>query len=362
MYFGLSEEQQFFQESIDKFLEDTVTVDALRSYRTGEDDNLIDDVFNGLNELGLSGLIIPEEYGGLGLDSLFAISVSESLGKGVAPYPFIGSFLIAPFLINKLGSESQKQKYLPSIANGEYRFAVALTEMTGRRIEKGIQSSKQKLSGQSLFVMDDIHSTHYLILDSDGALHIVEAEESGLEKVELKTVDITSFVSELKLDQVKTEDLGNGPGNIDAIKQAINLGRVAIAAETLGASQCMLTRSVDYAKERKQFGRPIGSFQAVKHMCAQMASDLEPCYSMVWYAAHSIDHIPHEADLMACQTKAHLSEVGAFVAKTSTEVHGGMGFTDDLGLHYWFKRIGLNRQLLGSPDLLREEAAEAQGI
>ncbi len=362
MYFGLSEEQQFFQESIDKFLEDTVTVDALRSYRTGEDDNLIDNVFNGLNELGLCGLIIPEKYGGLGLDSLFAISVSESLGKGIAPYPFIGSFLIAPFLINKLGSDSQKQKYLPSIATGDYRFAVALTEMTGKRIERGIQNSNQKLSGQSLFVMDDTNSTHYLILDSDRALHIIEAEESGLKKVELTTVDITSFMSELILDEAQAETLGSVSDNIETIKQAINLGRVAIAAETLGASQCMLNRSVDYAKERKQFGRPIGSFQAVKHMCAQMASDLEPCYSMVWYAAHSIDHIPHEADLMACQTKAHLSEVGAFIAKTSTEVHGGMGFTDDLGLHYWFKRIGLNRQLLGSPDLLREEAAEAQGI
>ncbi|MGB0658486.1 MAG: acyl-CoA dehydrogenase family protein, partial [Gammaproteobacteria bacterium] len=246
MYFGLSEEQQFFQESIDKFLEDTVTVDALRSYRTGEDNNLVDEVFNGLNELGLSGLIIPEEYGGLGLDSLFAVSVSESLGKGVAPYPFTGSFLIAPFLINKLGSDSQKQKYLPSIATGEYRFAVALTEMTGRRIEKGIQNSNQKLSGQSLFVMDDINSTHYLILDSDGALLIIEAEESGLEKVELTTVDITSFMSELLLDEVKAETLGSGSGNIEALKQAINLGRVAIAAETLGASQCMLNRSVDY--------------------------------------------------------------------------------------------------------------------
>ena len=100
-----------------------------------------------------------------------------------------------------------------------------------------------------------------------------------------------------------------------------------LAADSLGAAQNMIDKAVDYAKERKQFGRAIGSFQAVKHMCAQMASDLEPCYSMVWYAAHSIDHIPHEADLMACQTKAHLSEVGAFVAKTSTEVHGGMGFT-----------------------------------
>ena len=97
-------------------------------------------------------------------------------------------------------------------------------------------------------------------------------------------------------------------------------------------------------------------------MCAQMASDLEPCYSLVWYAAHAMDHIPGESHLMACQAKAHLSEVGASIAKTATEVHGGMGFTDDLGLHYWFKRIGLNRQLLGSPDLLREEAAKAQGI
>ena len=101
MYFGLSEEQQFFQESINKFLEDNVTVDALKAYRTGENKDLNKTVYNGLNELGLSSLIVPEEFGGLGLDSLFAISVSESLGKGVAPYPFIGSFLIAPFLINQ---------------------------------------------------------------------------------------------------------------------------------------------------------------------------------------------------------------------------------------------------------------------
>ena len=178
----------------------------------------------------------------------------------------------------------------------------------------------------------------------------------------LSTVDITSFISELILSEVKTEGLGSGSENEETVKRAIDLGRVAIAADTLGASQCMLNQSIDYSKDRKQFGRPIGSFQAVKHMCAQMASDLEPCHSLVWYAAHSMDHIAHESHLMACQTKAHVSEVGAFVAKTATEVHGGMGFTDDLGLHFWFKRIGLNRQLLGSPDLLREEAAEAQGI
>jgi alkylation response protein AidB-like acyl-CoA dehydrogenase len=119
---------------------------------------------------------------------------------------------------------------------------------------------------------------------------------------------------------------------------------------------------VAYAKERKQFGRVIGSFQAVKHMCAEMAAGLEPCRSLVWYAAHAQDHVPQESRMMACHAKAHLAEVGQFVAKTATEVHGGMGFTDLVGLHFWFKRIGANRQLLGSPELVRAEAARVQGL
>ena len=373
MYFGLSEEQQFFQESIDKFLEDTVTVDALRAYRTDDNDNLRKLVFEGLNDLGLSGLIVPEKYGGLGLDALFAISVSESLGKGVAPYPFIGSFLLAPYLIKHMGSERQKEKYLPGIASGEIRFAVSLSTSDKRdnsgfnddNAFDGYNGCNGCLNGESLFVLDDIDSTHYLITDEHGCMHIANSNAEGIEKVELRTVDVTSFVSELRMKNVETEnDCVNmfNDFNPSSIVDAISLGRIALAANTLGASQKMLDRSVEYAKERKQFGRPIGSFQAVKHMCAQMASDLEPCYSMVWYAAHAFDHISSEKLWMACQTKAHLSEVGSSIAKTATEVHGGMGFTDELGLHFWFKRIGLNRQLLGSPDLLREEAADAQGI
>ena len=109
-----------------------------------------------------------------------------------------------------------------------------------------------------------------------------------------------------------------------------------LAADTLGASQAMIDQAVDYAKERKQFGRAIGSFQAVKHMCAEMVSDLEPCYALVWHAAHCHDSSPDEAKLMACHAKAHVSEMGKGIAKKATEVHGGMGFTDLLGLHYWF--------------------------
>ena len=123
----------------------------------------------------------------------------------------------------------------------------------------------------------------------------------------------------------------------------------------------MINKAVAYAGERMQFGRVIGSFQAVKHMCAEMAAKLEPCRSLVWYAAHALDEGLGDARVAACHAKSHLSEVGRFVARTSTEVHGGMGFTDLLGLHYWFKRIGFDRQILGGPEQVRLEAARLQG-
>jgi alkylation response protein AidB-like acyl-CoA dehydrogenase len=135
-----------------------------------------------------------------------------------------------------------------------------------------------------------------------------------------------------------------------------------LAADTLGAGWRMIEMATAYAKQRKQFGRAIGSFQAVKHMCAEMAAELEPGRALMWYAAHAQDHLPDEASLMAAHAKAYLTEVGRFVARTAVEVHGGIGITDLLGLHYWFKRIGVNRQLLGAPERLREEAARLQGL
>jgi alkylation response protein AidB-like acyl-CoA dehydrogenase len=150
--------------------------------------------------------------------------------------------------------------------------------------------------------------------------------------------------------------------NSNAINKVVDTGRLMLSADTVGASQVMLDKSVAYSLERKQFGRAIGSFQAVKHMCAEMTAELEPCHSMVWHAAHCQDNIEEEAREMACHLKAHVAEVGQQVSKTSIEVHGGMGFTDEMGLHYWFKRIGLNRQLLGSPELVREEVAKLQGF
>ena len=173
----------------------------------------------------------------------------------------------------------------------------------------------------------------------------------------LQTVDRTRRVGELEFRNVKSLPVSTEPTIHDALVDAC---RIIIAADTLGAAQSMLDKAVTYAMEREQFGRAIGSFQAVKHLCADMVADLEPCRAMLWYAAYTADNSTSDAHMMACHTKAHISEVSKSVAKTATEVHGGIGFTDLLGLHFWFKRIGFNRQIFGTPEQLRHEAAISQ--
>tara|TARA_Y100001970_G_scaffold106837_1_gene133853 strand:- start:474 stop:1562 length:1089 start_codon:yes stop_codon:yes gene_type:complete len=360
MYFGLSEEQKSLEENINRFLVDNASLDVIKAVANGDIEKA-DEIHRGIIDLGLSGLVIPEEYGGLGLNMLFATVVSAALGSGTAPVPFAGSYIMAPLAINLAGDDAQKNMWLPKIAGGECVIGVGLSEYVGAREDAGIEFSNGKLSGRSLFLIDGKNADGYLLANKSGELFLLDSSNPGIEITELVTVDKTRVSVELVMENVEAEVL---PGSNDktVIEKVLDAGRLMIAADTVGAAQVMLNKSVAYSLERKQFGRLIGSFQAVKHMCAEMAAELEPCHSMIWHAAHCQDNVPEEARLMACQTKAHVSEVGKQVSKTATEVHGGMGFTDELGLHYWFKRIGLNRQLLGSPELIREEAGRLQGF
>ena len=360
MYFGLSEEQKSLEENIHRFLEDNASLDVIKAVANGESEKA-QQVHQGIIDLGLSGLVVPEEYGGLELNMLFATVVASALGSGTAPVPYAGSYVMAPIAINLGGDEQQKSNWLPKIAGGECVIGVGLSEYVGAREDSGIEFSNGKLSGRCLFLIDGKDADAYLLADKSGQLFLVDSSSSGITVTDLTTVDKTRTSIELVLDKVDAEILPNS-SNKEVIEKVLDAGRLMLAADTVGAAQVMLDKSVAYSLERKQFGRLIGSFQAVKHMCAEMAAELEPCHSMIWHAAHCQDNVPEEARLMACQTKAHVSEVGKQVSKTATEVHGGMGFTDELGLHYWFKRIGLNRQLLGSPELIREEAGKLQGF
>ena len=269
---------------------------------------------------------------------------------------------MAPIAIQIGASKSQKENIFNEMSSSNIKFGIAFSEYFGSRDSSSINFSNEKINGKTIFAIDCDYATDVLVSDASGKIGIVSIEDKNIEIVDLITVDKTRTYKEIKFSNAKVEILENTKNSTDGIEKALDAGRIVTAADTLGASQAMLDKAVSYSKERKQFNRVIGSFQAVKHMCAEMAADLEPCYSLVWHAAHSFDNNDDDSKLMACHAKSHISEVAKMVSKKATEVHGGMGFTDLLGLHFWFKRIGLNRQLLGAPEIVRNEAAKAQGL
>jgi len=315
-----------------------------------------------LTEMGAPGILIPEQQGGLGLTLLDAALAAEILGAHVAPTPLLGSAVLAPVALLGAGSPAQQSAWLPKLAAGEALASVAIAEViSGARDGAGVTARDGKLNGQALFVVDGARAEIVIIADTVGGLHLVASDAPGVEWSDLTSIDRTRRLRELRLRDTPAEPLSSGDAAATLVRMR-DAGWVMLAADMLGASQLMLERAVTYAGERRQFGRLIGSFQAVKHLCAEMAAELEPCRALVWYAAYAWDAVPAEASLTAAHAKAHLAEVSRFVARTATEVHGGIGMTDLLGLHYWFKRVGVDRQLLGGPERVRHLAAAMQGL
>jgi alkylation response protein AidB-like acyl-CoA dehydrogenase len=342
MEFALSEEQRLFADSLHDLLRDRVPIDALRHHAetgSGFDAGL----WESLVELGLPGLLVPERFGGAGLSVLDAAVAAEVLGGAAAFAPFAGSIVMATLAFLHGANEELQDAWLPRIATGEARFGVGVS-----------------LNGNRATAMIDAGApTHLLVYRPDGHAVVVAAEHASLEMH--RSIDRTRPVTDVTFDSTRATVLDAANDPISAMHRVLDAGRVVLAADTLGAAQHMFDEALAFVKQRTQFNRMIGSFQAVKHQFADMVTMLEPCRAMVWYAAYAQDALPDEARLTALQTKAHLGDVGRDIARMATEAHGGMGFTDLLGLHYWFKRISFNRQMLGSPESCREEAARVQG-
>ena len=353
MQFGLSEEQSLLQDSVNRFLSNQIPLDEVRKIADG--DKSESDIWAGLVNLGIPALLINETNGGLELGSLDAAIVAEALGYHVTPSPYLSSAAIAPVVLQ---SASKREDLLGAVAIGETRIGIAFSEGVGARGETAVNAKNNKLQGKSLFALD-ADADCYLVTTSDQKIYLVQSNAKGLERSVLSTVDRTRSTCELTYSKVPAELISDDPA---IFNRGLDSALLLMAADTLGAAQCALDQAVTYAGQRKQFDRVIASFQAVKHMCAEMTAALEPCRSMVWYAAHTLDELPDEAPMMVSHTKAHLSEVGQFVTRTATEVHGGMGFTDLVGLHYWFKRVGFNRQIMGSPEWCRQRAFQLQDL
>jgi alkylation response protein AidB-like acyl-CoA dehydrogenase len=360
--FALSEEQRLLAGTLRRFLEEECPVTRVREL-VADEPGREGGTWKALCELGVGGLLVPEQHGGSGLGLLDAAVAAETLAWGVAPSPFLTSAVMVPVALRTAGSAQQQARWLPRLAAGACRIGVAATELVSRRDGAGVELRGGRLHGLALMVLDAVDADHFLVpLEEGRSLALVEAQAAGLACTGLRTIDRTRGFAELHFDGVPVAEWVAEPGGAgEASRRMLDAGRVVLAADILGASGRALELAVAYAMQRRQFDRVIASFQAVKHMCAEMAAELEPARSLVWYAAHAFDAVPDEASLMAAHAKAHLSEVGPFIVRTATEVHGGIGFTDEQNLHYWFKRVGVDRQLLGSPEALREEAARVQG-
>ena len=358
MDFGLSEDQLLLEQTVRSFLADQVPIERVRELREKDSPN-DRAIWTALAELGVTGVLVPEAQGGSGLALLDAALISQALGHAATPTPFLASGIMAAVALKELGG-SDAERWLGGIASGELIFGVAVTELFSVREEAGVQLGEGRLAGKSMMAIDAYGADRVLVAIDDDTLAVVGTDAAGVEITRLQTVDATRCTAEVVLDGVTPEAVFEGAGG--AIARMLEAGRIALAADTLGACESMVEQSVAYAKERRQFDRVIGSFQAVKHMCSEMIAEVEPARSLLWYAAHSFDTMPDEAPLMACHVLSHVSEIGRDIASVSTQVHGGIGWTDEQNLHFWFKRIANARHLLGGPETLRNRAAELQGF
>ena len=360
MDFSLSAQQRELQDSLGKAL---ATISPLARVRRHADEGggFAGDVWQGLVELGVPGLLVSEEFGGLGMGLLDAALVAEMLGRHVVPAPFVGPTVVAPLAIAAAANETQQRELLPRIAAGTLRIGVALSErFAGARGGAGVTCRDGRVHGRSLFAIDAAGADAFLVADDAAGLHLVDRAATGLVVTPLDTVDITRSTARLDFDGVQAEPLPRADAaTLQRLGAAI---RVALAADMLGASWNMIDQAVEYAKVREQFGRAIGSFQSVKHLCAEMAAEIEPGRALIWYAGYAQDHGLPDAAIAAAHAKAYLAEAARFVSRAATEVHGGIGITDVLGLHYWFKRNAWGYQAFGSPERLREAAAELQAL
>ncbi len=375
MDFGFSDEQEMLRQSARGLLEKECPSSLVR--RLMDDDRGYDlELWKKIAGLGWTGLVIPEAYGGAGLSYVDLVLVLEEMGRALLPTPFIWTMMVAEALI-RAGSEAQKQALLPQIAAGALIATPALIEPAGVWGPDGITVQARArgveftIDGVKLFVNDGHIAGCFLVAARIGGgsgaegitLFAIEATRPGISVAPLKTMDQTRKLSEVKFAGVKAtaaDVIGEAGGGWKTLCELTDRGKVMIGAEMMGGAQKVLDMAVDYAKMRVQFGRPIGSFQAVQHKCANMMIDVEGAKSAVYYAAWAVSNEVAEASLASALAKAAASDAYRRVTAEGIQVHGGIGFTWDHDLHLYFKRAKSSEFTFGDATYNRELVA--QGI
>jgi alkylation response protein AidB-like acyl-CoA dehydrogenase len=371
MDLGLTEEQELLKNSARDFLEKEVPEAYVRQMEEDET-GYSPEVWRKTADLGWQGLIIPEEYGGAGFGFLDLIVLLEEFGRALVPGPFIPT-MVAATAIMEGGSEEQKKEYLPKIASGDVIGTLAFTEPSARFDAEGVELKAEKqggdyvLNGTKLFV-SDAHVADLLVVvartggtGEDGiSLFLVDAKSSGISTEVLKTI-ASDKQCEVKFENVKVPDanlLGAEGKGWEIMQRVILQATCMEAAYLVGLAQMDFEISVNYAKERVQFGRPIGSFQAIQHKAADMVTDVDGARFIMYRAAWSVAEGEPDADLQVSMAKAWVSDATRRVVAHGQQIHGGIGFTKDYKIQLFFRRQKKGELMWGDGDYHREKVAD----
>ncbi len=379
MRFAFTEDQEALRESARVFLGDHSSSERVRAAM--ESDLGYDpEVWTRIaQEMGWTAITVPEEYGGLGLGYVELVALIEEMGAHLLCSPFFESICLGANALLIAANEDQKAELLPGVASGETIATLALTESNGRWDSSGIATTARRdgtdfvLEGSKNYVPLG-HIADLIIIAArepastlnDGVgLFAVPAETSGLTRSALPTMDQTRRQAELSLNAVRVPEsalLGGDLNAWSAVEKTLHLAAIALAAEQAGGANRCLDMTVQYAKERVQFGRQIGSFQAIKHKCADMLLLVESARSAAYYAGWAASVDDAEVPVLASLAKSYCSDAYFKCAAESIQIHGGVGFTWEYDVHIHFKRAKSSETLLGSPSYHRELVARGIGL
>ncbi len=371
MNFAFSEEQEELRSSVRRFLDDKSPIPEVR--RLMETTEGYDPAVWAQmgTQLGLQGLAIPEEHGGSGFTYVELIVVFEEMGRSLLCAPYFATIALAANAILTTGDDAAKKELLPGIATGDTIATLAFTEDNGRWDEGGITTTATRagdgwtLDGHKMFVLDG-HVANLLVVAARTpaglSLFAVEGDAAGLTRTPLATMDQTRKQARLELAGTPGRLIGADGGASPGLSRTLDLAAVALAAEQVGGAQRCLDMSVEYAKERVQFGRPIGSFQAIKHKCADMLLEVESAKSAAYYAGWAAAESSDELPVVASLAKAYCSDAYFHAAAENIQIHGGIGFTWEHDAHLYFKRAKSSELLLGDPTYHRELLAQRIGL
>ena len=376
MNFAFTEEQELLRETARRFLDDKVPSEVVRKLMESHD-GYDPAHWSEVAQMGWQAMAIPEKYGGAGFSFLETIVLMEEMGRSLIPIPFLSTVILSSNLLLELGSEEQKKAYLPAIAAGESVWAMALTEPAGRWDAAGVEATATPqgdgwtISGTKSYVVDGHVADHLLIVARTGeqtselSVFIVDADATGLQATKVESMDQTRSLAQVVLEAVEVEGaalVGPAGEAWPAIETVLDIAAVALAAEQVGGAQTCLDMAVEYAKVRMQFGRPIGSFQAIKHKCADMLVQVESAKSAAYYAGWATAERNEEFAIVAPLAKSYCSEAYFMCAAENIQIHGGIGFTWEHDAHLYFKRAKSSELMFGDPTYHRSRLADRIGL